>query len=75
MEGPDSVDALPDLDSMSTAFLPSSDDEDDEEEDEPAVRSAPSRNTATRSQFSSEDFNTKDMAQAIQTILKREDKG
>jgi hypothetical protein len=71
------VDALPGLENMETAFLPPANEEGEEggRREEPPVRVNPSRNTATRSQGVGDDFDAKEMAQAIQTILKREDKG
>jgi hypothetical protein len=74
-----SVDVLPDLESMSGYFAPSeeSDDGEDVVEMEDDLSSAPSLSEPSRSRKNSDpgDFNVQEMASAIQTILRREDKG
>ncbi len=76
----ESVDVLPDLESMSGSFTQTeeSDDESDvvEMEDD-LLPSTPSMSGPSRTQKSSDpgDFNAQEMASAIQTILRRDEKG
>jgi hypothetical protein len=61
------VDVLPDLEAMSEVFLPPA----EEQETAPPQRSA----VGNKPENLEGDFNAKEMAAAIQTILKREEKG
>lgn len=79
-EPPDSIDALLSFEGGSGLLPPASAPAQEEEEaalleEEPPVRVNPPRNTSTRSPVSDNDFNPKEMAQAIQTILQRSNKG
>ncbi len=76
----ESIDVLPDLDSMSGSFAPSeeSDDESDVIEMEEDLSSSPSfvpEPSRTKQTGNSGDFNVQEMASAIQTILRRDEKG
>jgi hypothetical protein len=78
--GSESVDVLPDLESMSGYFAPSeeSDEESDVVEMEDDVSSSfPSMSEPSRTKKNSQsgDFNVQEMASAIQTILRRDEKG
>jgi hypothetical protein len=80
----DTVDALPDLEVLSTIFAPQEDDE-DPAEDAAFVPSEPGETLGAiagggdlgkkKSSSAQSDFNVKEMASAIQTILKRDEKG
>jgi hypothetical protein len=66
-DGSGEVDLLPDLDAMAEAFIPAVDD---------SQPQGPSRSpSGNRPEKLDGDFNTKEMASAIQTILKRDEKG
>jgi hypothetical protein len=66
-EEADAVDVLPDLEAMSEVFLPPAGEEE---------LSSPQRSVAgNRPENLEGDFNAKEMAAAIRTILKREEKG
>ncbi len=75
-----SVDVLPDMESMSEYFAPSGESEDEEnvvemEEDvSPSSPSAPGPSRTTKTSDPG-DFNAQEMASAIQTILRRDEKG
>jgi hypothetical protein len=79
----DAVDALPDLEVLSTVFAPREGEEDAAEEaafipSEPGeTLNAAGGGEAGKKKSSSaqSDFNVKEMASAIQTILKRDEKG
>jgi hypothetical protein len=64
----DAVDVLPDLDTMASAFVPPSRDEGEEAESSPVKRPSP----GNKPQNMRGDFNPKELASAIQTILKRD---
>jgi hypothetical protein len=66
----DVVDVLPDLEDMAKAFLPSS----EEEEEEPVSEEAPAKKPSKSGKGKSlaGDFNPKDIALALQTVLKRD---
>lgn len=72
------IDDLPDLESMSGFFAQSDEDDDDDGviglEDEISSPSAP-RPSRAKKTSNSGDFNVQEMASAIQTILKRDEKG
>ena len=66
-DGSGEVDTLPDLDAMAEAFIPAVDDGQSQEASRPSGGNRPEKLDG--------DFNTKEMAAAIQTILKRDEKG
>ncbi|MDR2096501.1 MAG: hypothetical protein LBP76_13445 [Treponema sp.] len=70
-EDADSVDVLPDLEDMAKAFLPS----EGADKEESAFEDAPQKKQSKSGKGKSlaGDFSSKDMAQALQTILKREE--
>jgi hypothetical protein len=72
----DMVDTLPDLELLSTAFAPSEEEEAGEEAFIPTdiggISGSPQGKKSSAGQG---DFNVKEMAQAIQTILKKDEKG
>ncbi len=75
-----SVDILPDLESMSEYFDPSDESDDEEnvvEMEEDVSSAAPSAPGPSRTTKTSDpgDFNAQEMASAIQTILRRDEKG
>jgi hypothetical protein len=67
----DSVDILPDLEDMAKAFLPLERADEEESDSEDASQKRPS--TSGKGRSPAGDFNPKDMAQALQTILKRDE--
>ncbi|MDR3145851.1 MAG: hypothetical protein LBU21_06210, partial [Treponema sp.] len=69
-DSPDSVDELPDLGSLSSAFLPSGGESDSEAPMPPPSMPEPPGGAAKKQ--GAGDFNLKEMASAIQTILKRD---
>lgn len=77
-EPSDSIDALLSFEG-GLGLLPPAPAKQEEEaalmEEEPPVRVNPPRNSAAKSPVSDNDFNPKEMAQAIQTILQRDNKG
>jgi hypothetical protein len=74
-----SLDVLPDLESMSGSFAPAEEEEEAEvEEMEDDFSSAPSSSEPKRSSKKHSDpgdFNVQELASAIQTVLRREEKG
>jgi hypothetical protein len=66
-DGSGEVDILPDLDTMAEAFIPAVDSGQPQEASRPSSGNKPEKLDG--------DFNTKEMAAAIQTILKRDEKG
>jgi hypothetical protein len=66
-DGSGEVDTLPDLDAMAEAFIPAMNDGQSQEASRPSSGNKPEKLDG--------DFNTKEMAAAIQTILKRDEKG
>ena len=77
-DGPGQVDVLPDMESMSGFFTPSEEPGEESEvigmEDDFPSASAPV-SSRKKNTGASEDFNVQEMASAIQTILKRDQKG
>jgi hypothetical protein len=69
----ESVDVLPDLDSMARAFLPN-DGEDEADTTEYSTSDGPLKRPAAgaRGQKMEGDFNPKELAAGIRTILKKE---
>jgi hypothetical protein len=68
-EDADSVDILPDLEDMAKAFLPP----EGGDEQESGIEDAPQKKPSAKGKSLAGDFNPKDMAQALQTILKRDE--
>ncbi|MDR2020757.1 MAG: hypothetical protein LBQ14_08345 [Treponema sp.] len=66
-DGAGEVDTLPDLDAMAEVFIPVMDEGQPQEVSRPASGNKPEKLDG--------DFNAKEMASAIQTILKRDEKG
>jgi hypothetical protein len=68
----ESVDILPDLDSMAKAFLPDSGEDDADTAEYSTSDGSPRRPAGGRSQKMEGDFNPKELAAGIRTILKKE---
>jgi hypothetical protein len=71
-DSPDSVDVLPDLDSMARAFLPDSGEDEVNTTEYSTSDSPPKRPAGGRGQKIEGDFNPKELAAGIRTILKKE---
>ena len=72
---PDSVDRLPDLDSMAGAFLPASADEESETIEYSVSTPSPKSQAKSKTPAWAGDFNAKDMAAGLRTILSKEKEG
>jgi hypothetical protein len=66
------VDALPDLDSLAGAFLPQSGEEGEEAVEYSTPSPAKKPSTSSKGQKMEGDFNPKDLAAGIRTILTKE---
>ena len=65
---------LPDLDSMAGVFMPSSSDEEPEGEERPSHGQARKPSSSSTPSWT-EDFNAKEMAQGLRTVLSKEKEG
>jgi len=71
----ESVDALPDLDSIAGAFLPSASDGETETVEYTVTDPSPKKSSGKAAPEWAGDFNARDMAKGLQTILKKEKEG
>jgi hypothetical protein len=72
---PDSVDILPDLDSMAGAFLPSAGAAESDTTEYSVSTPAPKPSSGGKAPSWAGDFNAKDMASGLRTILSKEKEG
>ena len=72
---PDSGDFFPDLDSMAGAFMPASTNEGSDAGEYPVTASSSKRSRSNKSSGWSGDFNAKDMAAGLRTVLNKEKEG
>ena len=66
---------LPDLDSMAGVFMSSSSNEEPEEEERPTHSHHPRKPSSSSAPAWTEDFNAKEMAQGLRTVLSKEKEG